>query len=91
MDGFGTKPRSLKPNRVVYQNSCNYTWFDLERQKVVELEARVLVRKQDTFYIIDCHTPLIAPSCVVLIVVSITRDVEQKWLLSSFFFSLDIR
>jgi hypothetical protein len=51
-----TKTLPLKPDRIVYQKRSSYRCFDLERQVVTELstlEAKLLVMKRDTFYVID--------------------------------------
>lgn len=74
MDDFRTKTLSLKPNRVVYQVGSAYHCFELQQQLVTELsklEAAVVVREQDTFYVIDGRPsePLLS-SCVALFISS---------------------
>jgi len=56
MKDFWEKTLSLRPNRIVYQKASQYTCFKLDDQIAVELEhleAKILLRKQDTLYIID--------------------------------------
>ena len=74
MDDFRKKTLSLKPNRVVYQTGSKYKCFDLQQQLVTELsklDAALVVREQDTFYVIDGRTsePLDS-SCVSLFISS---------------------
>ena len=59
---------------IVYQKGHTYKCFDLKQQLVTELsklEAALVVREQDTFYVIDGRTsePLIS-SCIVLFISS---------------------
>ncbi|KAJ3316509.1 hypothetical protein HDV06_003316, partial [Boothiomyces sp. JEL0866] len=73
MRDFKEKTLSLRPNRIVYQNSIEYTCFNLENQTAVELEhleAKALVRQQDTFYIIDGQTTPMSSSCISLFISS---------------------
>ncbi|EPZ35863.1 hypothetical protein O9G_004148 [Rozella allomycis CSF55] len=71
MDNFGSKTLSLKVRRIVYHHVNEYTCFDLGKQTVVELNrlnAKVLVREKDTFYIVDGRTSPLSSSCIVLFI-----------------------
>jgi hypothetical protein len=73
MKDFEEKTLSLRPNRIVYQNATEYTCFNLENQTAVELEhleAKALVRQQDTLYIIDGQTTPMSSSCIALFISS---------------------
>jgi hypothetical protein len=73
MDDFRTKTLSLKPKRIVYHCVDERTWFDLEKQTVVELgqsDARALLRKQDTLYIVDGRTTPSSSTCITLFISS---------------------
>jgi hypothetical protein len=73
MKDFEEKTLSLRPNRIVYQKATEYTCFNLENQTAVELEhleAKVLVRQQDTLYIIDGQTTPMSSSCITLFISS---------------------
>ncbi|OAJ37371.1 hypothetical protein BDEG_21402 [Batrachochytrium dendrobatidis JEL423] len=72
--GSRKKTLSLKPNRIVYQVGSTYECFDLQQQfvaRTTRFDAEELVRKQDTFYVIDGRTsePLVS-SCIVLFISS---------------------
>jgi hypothetical protein len=73
MKDFEEKTLSLRPNRIVYQRATEYTCFNLENQTAVELEhleAKALVRQQDTLYIIDGQTTSMSSSCITLFISS---------------------
>ena len=73
MKDFEEKTLSLRPNRIVYQRATEYTCFNLENQTAVELEhleAKALVRQQDTLYIIDGQTTPMSSSCIALFISS---------------------
>ena len=73
MKDFSIKALSLKPNRIVYHMGSGKTCFNLENQTAVEvehLEAKKLVRQQDTLYIIDGQTTPMSSSCITLFISS---------------------
>jgi hypothetical protein len=73
MRDYVKKSLSLRPNRIVYQTVTEYTCFDIENQTAVEmehLEAKALVRQQDTLYIIDGQTTPMSSSCIALFISS---------------------
>ena len=70
---FTTKTMSLKPNRIIYQMGSDYKCFDLHQKTVTErskLEAALVVREQDTLYIIDGQTTPVSSSCITLFISS---------------------
>jgi hypothetical protein len=83
MGDFRAKTLSLKPNRVVYHIGSAYECFDLQQQVVTTISKRyaeILVREQDTFYVIDGRTsePL-ASSCVVLFISSPRSELYKNF------------
>ena len=73
MKDFSEKSLSLKPNRIVYQMTNSYRYYDLQQRTVsltTKLEAEVLVLKADTFYIIDGRTVPMPSSCITLFISS---------------------
>ncbi|KAI8828112.1 hypothetical protein BJ741DRAFT_713848 [Chytriomyces cf. hyalinus JEL632] len=75
---LASSSRSFKPIRVLYHAGSSYICYDLETYSVVgksKLDAEVIVRQPDTFYIIDGRDSQPAPSsCVSLFIASPRSD-----------------
>ena len=73
MKDFSAKALSLKPNRIIYHTSTSRKCFTLSEKTVTaipELDAELIVREQDTLYIVDGQTIPMSSSCIVLFISS---------------------